>query len=69
MGMPLALVCQFVIASIGGVVISMAKTAFWTPILYFLIAIVFTIFLWFLWPVFGFWKRYKPFWSLWPKDR
>ena len=68
MGMPLALVCQFVIASIGGVVISMAKTAFWPPILYFLIAIVFTIFLWYLWPVFGFWKRYKPFWSLWPKD-
>jgi len=68
MGMPLALIVQFVIASLGGFIISINPFALWTGVLYFLILVVICIIIWLMWPTFGLWKKYKPFWKLWPKD-
>lgn len=68
MGMPLALIVQFVIALVGGFIISMNPLSLWTGVIYFVILVVICIIIWSIWPALGLWKRYKPFWKLWPKD-
>ncbi|BDC35834.1 MAG: hypothetical protein EF806_04300 [Candidatus Methanoliparum thermophilum] len=67
MGSPLILIVQFIIA-LGGLVIYIDPFAIWTRVLYFLILIVMCIVIWLIGPAFGLWKKYKPFWRLWPKD-
>jgi len=67
MGSPLILIVQFIIA-LGGLIIYIDPFAIWTGLLYFLILIVMCIVIWLIGPAFGLWKKYKPFWRLWPKD-
>jgi len=70
LGMPLALIVQFVIALLGGFIISLNPNPFslWTGVLYFIILVVMCIIIWAVWPALRLWKKYKPFWKLWPKD-